>query len=50
MPCAAPGVDLGLEHGDLMAQEENFGILGAVRAGKQGKPAEHTEHRETSET
>ena len=35
---------LALEHGDLVAQED-LGVHGTVRAGKQGKPAEDAEHR-----
>jgi hypothetical protein len=30
-------LDLALEHGQLMAQDEDFGVLGAVGAGEQGK-------------
>jgi hypothetical protein len=33
------------EHGDLMAQDQDLGILGAVGAREQGKPAEPTERR-----
>ena len=43
------GLDLALEHGDLMAQDQDLGILGAVRPGKQGEPAEHAQHRQISE-
>ena len=42
--------DLALEHGDLVAQEEDLGILGAVGAGEQGKPAEHAEHCQISQS
>ena len=35
---------LALEHGDLVAQEEDLGVLVAVGAGEQGKPAEDAEH------
>jgi hypothetical protein len=34
-----------LEHDDLVAQDEDLGLLGAVGAGQQDKPAEHAEHR-----
>jgi hypothetical protein len=37
-----PGI--ALEHGDLVAKEEDLGVLGAVRPGEQGKPAEDAEH------
>ena len=40
-------LDLALEHGQLMAQDEDFGVLGAVGPGKQGKPAEHAQARQT---
>ena len=41
---------LALEHGDLVAQEEDLGVLGPVGAGKQGKPAEDAEHRQITES
>jgi hypothetical protein len=44
------GLDLALEHGDLMAQDEDLGVLGAVGAGQQGEPAEHAEHHQVSES
>ena len=44
------GPDLALEHGDLVAQEEDLGVLGPVGAGEQGKPAEDAEHRQISES
>jgi hypothetical protein len=28
-----------LEHGELVAQEEDLGVLGAIRPGEQAKPA-----------
>jgi hypothetical protein len=35
-----------VEHGNLVAQDEDLGVLGAVGAGqRQRKPAEHAEHR-----
>ena len=43
-------LDLALEHGDLMAQDEDLGVLGTVGAGEQGEPAEHPQHREVSES
>ena len=33
------GLDLPLEHGDLMAQDQDLSVLGAIGPGKQGKPA-----------
>ena len=45
---AWPG--LALEHGYLVAQEEDLGVLGAVGPGKQDKPAEYAQHREISES
>ena len=41
--------DLPLERGDLMAQDEDLGILGPVGPGEQGKPAEHAEHCQISQ-
>jgi hypothetical protein len=36
-----PGrLDLPLEHGDLVAQDQDLRVLGTVGAGEQGKPAE----------
>ena len=35
--------DLTLEYGDLMPQEQDLGVLSAVRAGEPGQPAEHPE-------
>jgi len=39
-----------LEYGELVAQDEDLGIFGAVGAGEQGKPAEHAEHRLASQS
>ena len=39
-PSRAP-LNLTLKHGDLMPQEQDLGVLGAVGAGEQGQPAEH---------
>jgi len=44
------GLDLPLEHGDLMAQDEDLGVLRGVGASQQGKPAEHAEHYQVSES
>ena len=42
--------DLALEDGNLVAQDEDLGVLGAVGAGEQGQPAEHADHREVSKS
>lgn len=42
-------LDLALEHGDLMTQDEDLGVLGAAGPGEQGKPAEYPEHRQVGE-
>ena len=42
-------LDLTPEHGDLMAQGQDLGVLGTVRADEQGKPAEHAQHRQVGE-
>jgi hypothetical protein len=36
-----------MEHGDLVAQEEDLGVLGA---GEQGESAEDAEYRQISES
>jgi len=41
---------LALEHGDLVPQDEDLGILGAVGASDQGKPAEHAQDRQVGES
>jgi hypothetical protein len=41
---------LALQHGDLVAQDEDLGVPGAVGASEQGEPAEHAEHRQLGET
>ena len=46
----AVGPDLTLEHGHLVAQDQDLGILSPVGAGDQGEPAEHAEHREVDES
>jgi hypothetical protein len=43
-------LDLPLEHGDLMAQDQDLRVLGPVGAGEQGEPAEHAQHRQVSES
>jgi len=39
-----------LEDGDLVAQDKDLGVFGAVGPGKQGEPAEYAEHRQVSES
>jgi hypothetical protein len=41
---------LALEHGDLVAQHEDLGVLGSVGPGEQGEPAEYPEHRQVGES
>ena len=41
---------IALEHGELVAQEEDLGVLGAIRPGEQAKPAEDAEHRHVGES
>jgi hypothetical protein len=40
------GLDLALEHRDLMAQDQDLGVLGAVGPGEQGEPSENPKPRE----
>jgi hypothetical protein len=42
-------LDLALEHGDLVTQDEDLGVLGAVGPGEQGEPAEYLEHCQIGE-
>jgi hypothetical protein len=39
-----------LEHGDLVAQDQDLGVLGPVRPGEQGQPAEYAQHRKVGES
>jgi len=41
---------LALEHGDLVAQDEDLGILGPVGPGKQGESAECAEYCHVDES
>jgi hypothetical protein len=43
-------LDLPLEHGDLMTQDQDLRVLGTVGPREQGKPAEHAQHREVGES
>jgi hypothetical protein len=38
-----------LERSELMAQDQDFGVLGAVGPGQQGEPAEYAQHRQIGE-
>jgi len=49
-PRQARSLDLTLQHGNLMAQDEDLGVLGTVGACEQGEPAEHPQHREVDES
>jgi hypothetical protein len=42
--------DPALQDGDLVAQDEDLGVLGAVGPGDQGKPAEDAQHRQISQS
>jgi hypothetical protein len=44
------GLDLALEHGDLVTQDQYLGVLGLIGAGEQGQPAEHAQHRQIGES
>jgi len=44
------GLDLALEHGDLMAQDQDLHVLVAIGAGQQGKPAERSQQREVGKS
>jgi hypothetical protein len=49
-PRQPQGLDLTLEHGDLVPQDQDLGVLGTVGAGEQGKPAEHAQHRQVGKS
>ena len=40
---------LALEHGDLMAQDKDLGVLGTVGPGEQGQPAKHAQRGQVRE-
>jgi hypothetical protein len=42
--------DLALEHGDLMAQDQDLGVLGTVGPGEQSQPAEHAQYGQVRES
>jgi hypothetical protein len=42
--------DLALQDGNLVAQDEDLGVLGAVGAGEQSQPAGHADHRKVSQS
>jgi hypothetical protein len=41
---------VAVEHAELVAQDEDLGVFGAVGAGEQGKPAEYPMHRQMSQS
>jgi hypothetical protein len=43
-------LDLPLKHGNLLAQDQDLRVLGALGPGQQGEPAEYPEHREAGES
>jgi hypothetical protein len=43
-------LDLALEHGDLVAQDEDLGVLAPVGPGEQGEPAEYAQYRQVGES
>jgi len=43
-------LDLPLEHGDPMSQDQDLRLLGTVGPREQGKPAEHAQHGELGES
>ena len=46
-----PGsLNLVLENGDLVPQDQDLGVLGVIGPGEQGEPAEHPEHRPVGES
>jgi len=46
-----PGsLNLVLENGDLVPQDQDLGVLGVIGPGQQGEPAEHAEHRQVGES
>jgi hypothetical protein len=44
------GLDLTLEHGHLVPQDQDLGVPGAVGPGEQGEPAEYPEHCKVSDS
>jgi hypothetical protein len=43
------GPYLAPEHSDLVTQDEDLGVLGAIGPGEQGELAEYPDHRQISE-
>ncbi len=50
IPGQLRGLDLPLKHGDLVAQDEDLRVLGAVGPGEQGEPAGYSQHREVGDS
>ena len=42
--------DWALEHGDVVAQDQDLGVLSAVGSGEQGKSAEDAKHRQITQS
>jgi len=49
-PGQARGLDLALEQGDLVAQDEDLGVLGAVGPGEQREQGEHAQDGQVGES
>lgn len=49
-PGQARALNLPLKHCNLMPQQQDLGILGAVRTGEQSQPAEHPQRRHVGES
>jgi len=49
-PGQARGLELALEQGDLVAQDEDLGVLGAVGPGEQREQGEHAQDGQVGES
>jgi hypothetical protein len=43
-------LDLPLEHGDLVAKDQDLGVLSTVGSGEESLPAEHAQHRKVGDS
>ncbi len=50
MRLSAGTIHLPLQHGQLMAQDQDLSVLGPVRAGEQHEPAKHPQHGKVGES
>ena len=41
---------LGCQDGNLMTQDQDLSVLGAIGPGEQGEPAEYAQHRQVGES